>query len=186
MTTTAPPATSRPAARGSRPTRALLLHAYWQAAASNEKTALIGFRTEDAASFLAKQRGNGEFEQGSSVTEHALDAMSFFVADVQHMGALTAIYCHSEDKGLGLNFTETGIIMAVQYAVSVMFAPICGHILDHTTKKRMFLCGALLATASSYRESCCATGAALPAVPEHMPGGAAARAAAAATAATLR
>ena len=41
-------------------------------------------------------------------------------------------------------------MMAVQYVVSVMFAPVCGHILDNIRYKRAALMIAFLVTASTY------------------------------------
>ena len=43
---------------------------------------------------------------GFSRTEIAIDVLSLMFAEVQHMGALTAIYCHSEDKGLGMSLAS--------------------------------------------------------------------------------
>ena len=44
---------------------------------------------------------------GYTQTEVALDILSLLFAEVQHMGALTAIYCHSEEKGLGMSLAST-------------------------------------------------------------------------------
>lgn len=107
----------------------------------DEKTALVQ-KTSDL--------DVGSFRSGYTRTELAIDALSFMTAEVQHMGALTAIFCHSEEKGLGLDLTTTGIVMAVQYIVAVASGPFCGHLLDNTRRKRLVVGLTLLATASTY------------------------------------
>eukprot|EP00039_Didymoeca_costata_P029463 m.24751 g.24751 ORF g.24751 m.24751 type:complete len:454 (-) comp7641_c0_seq2:121-1482(-) len=84
-------------------------------------------------------------------THLALDCLTFVVAMVQHMGALTAIYCHNEDLGgLGISLAKTGIVMAVQYVFAVLASPICGTWLDKTTYKKTYIGIAFLFTAFTY------------------------------------
>ena len=58
----------------------------------NDKTQLIGPKKHHVAGFTR--------------TEIAIDVLSLMFAEVQHMGALTAIYCHSEEKGLGMSLAS--------------------------------------------------------------------------------
>ena len=44
---------------------------------------------------------------GCSRTEIAIDVLSLMFSLVQNMGALTAIYCHSEENGLGMSLAST-------------------------------------------------------------------------------
>jgi len=126
---------------------------------SEERIALKTFNSKQLASIKAYGTGNDKTQligpkkhhvAGFTRTEIAIDVLSLMFAEVQHMGALTAIYCHSEEKGLGMSLARTGVVMSVQYVVSVMFAPICGHFLDSTIYKRFALMVAFLITASTY------------------------------------
>ena len=60
---------------------------------------------EDADLFAGPKRLRAE-GGGFTRTEVAIDILSLMFAEVQHMGALTAIYCHSEDKGLGMTLAS--------------------------------------------------------------------------------
>ena len=61
---------------------------------------------EGEAGLLGQTQTANPSQSGFSRTEVAIDVLSLLFAEVQHMGALTAIYCHSEDNGLGMSLAS--------------------------------------------------------------------------------
>jgi hypothetical protein len=57
-------------------------------------------------------------------TAFAIDVLSFMFAEVQHMGALTAIYLHAHAEegsgGLDMSLSRTGVIMALMYGARLV------------------------------------------------------------------
>eukprot|EP00808_Paulinella_micropora_P003662 g15876.t1 len=98
------------------------------------------FQLLDSRSFLNKQR------QWCSPSHIALDAVNFFVADAQSLGALAYIYCTSSPElgGLGMAARHAGLVLLMQGILGVIAGPPLGWYIDKSTEKKKLLSGTMV------------------------------------------
>ena len=97
-----------------------------------------------------RQRSRQE-QTGCTQSMLALDSLNLWIADVQGLGALAAIFLSSHEKGgLGWSLSQTGFVMTAMGLSNVAASPFAGHVMDSTHRKREIMAFMLSLTGLTY------------------------------------
>jgi predicted MFS family arabinose efflux permease len=81
----------------------------------------------------------------------ALDSLNLWIADVQGLGGLAAVFLHSKgDGGMGWSLSQTGYVMTVMGLSNVLASPFAGGIIDSSHFKREIMASMLVVTGATY------------------------------------
>jgi len=87
--------------------------------------------------------------RSTPVPVNALDVLSFFIADVAGLFALSAVYL-TTSRGLGWSKTSASFLMSAIEVARILFNPIAGAFIDQTSKKKTAITYSLAGTAVTF------------------------------------
>jgi predicted MFS family arabinose efflux permease len=81
----------------------------------------------------------------------ALDSLNVWIADVQSLGGLAAVFLSSKEHGgLGWSLSTTGYVMTAMGLSNVLASPAAGALMDSASHKREIMASLLVLTGCTY------------------------------------